>query len=61
MEALAEVQRILYEDAAILMNYERGSVYVIDPRIKSVVRRSVGVDPDYSFAYIEEVDAKDKS
>ncbi len=58
MEALAEVQRILYEDAAILMNYERGSVYVIDPRIKNVVRRSVGADPDYSFAYIKEVDSK---
>ena len=53
MDAMAEVQRILYEDAAILVQYERGSVYVAHPRVKGVVRRAVGTDPDYTNAWIE--------
>ena len=53
MEAFAEVQRILYEDAGILMNYESGIVYVTDPRVKGIVRRAVGTDPDYTFAYLD--------
>ena len=35
------------------MNYERGSVYVSHPRLKGVVRRAVGTDPDYTGAWIE--------
>ena len=53
MDAMALVQRILYEDAAILVQYERGSVYVAHPRVKGVVRRAVGTDPDYTNAWIE--------
>ena len=52
MAAFAKVQDILNEDVAILVNYERGSLYVIHERLKNVARRSVGPDPDYSFAYI---------
>ena len=54
MDAFAEIQRIIYEDAVILPHYERGVVYVRDPRLKGVVRRAVGADPDYTNAYIEE-------
>ena len=52
MEAFARVQELLNEDVAILNNYERGSLYVLHPRLKGVARRSVGPDPDYAFAYI---------
>ena len=52
MEAFARVQDILNEDVAILMNYERGSLYVVHDRLENVARRSVGPDPDYAFARI---------
>ena len=53
MEAFGKIQQLLYDNAAILMNYERGSLYVVDDRVKGIVRRAVGIDPDYSFAYID--------
>ena len=56
MQAFARVQDILNEDVAILMNYERGSLYVLHPQLKGVTRRVVGADPDYTRAYI--VDAE---
>jgi len=52
MEAMDVVQRVLYEEAPIIVEMERGSVYVIDERLKGVSRRSVGIDPDYTRAYI---------
>ena len=54
MEAFARVQEIIHEDAVILINYELGSVYVANPRVKGLVRRAVGTDPDYTNAWIEE-------
>ena len=53
MEAFAAIQEIIYHDAVILPNYERGSVYVRDDRLRGVVRRAVGTDPDYTNAWIE--------
>ena len=53
MDAMATVQQILYDEAAIVVNYERGSVYVSHPRLKGIVRRAVGTDPDYTGAWIE--------
>lgn len=52
MRAFDEIQKIIYDDAVILPNYERGSVFVRNPRLKGVVRRAVGTDPDYTGAYI---------
>src|SRR5690606_20659049 len=52
MAAFAEIQRILIEDAAIVLNYERGVMYVQDPRLKNVMRRPMGGDPNYSYAYL---------
>jgi oligopeptide transport system substrate-binding protein len=52
--AFGEVQRILIEDAAILPAYERGVMYVQDPRLKNVARRFMGPPTDYSRAYITE-------
>jgi len=52
MDAFGEIQRIIYDDVVILPNYERGSVYVRHPQLKGVVRRAVGPDPDYTYAYV---------
>ena len=52
MQAFDEIQKIIYDDAVILPNYERGSVFVRNPRLEGVVRRAVGTDPDYTNAYI---------
>ena len=54
MEAMDRVQQILYEEAAIIFEYERGSNYVADDRVQGVTRRAVGTDPDYTRAYISE-------
>ena len=53
MDAFGAIQKILYDDAVIVPNYERGIVYVRDPRLMGVERRVVGADPDYINAYIE--------
>ena len=53
MDAMATVQQTLYDEAAIVVSYERGSVYVSHPRLKGIVRRAVGTDPDYTGAWIE--------
>ena len=54
MDAFGEIQRILFEDAAIILNYDRGVMYVQDPHLKGVVRRAVGPEPDYTQAYVVE-------
>lgn len=54
MHAFAEIQRIVIEDAVVLTNYERGQMYLVDPRLKGVIRRAIGTDPDFTHAYIEE-------
>ena len=54
MDAFGEIQNILHEDVVLLHNYERGIVYVRDPRLRGVVRRAVGADPDYTNAFIIE-------
>jgi oligopeptide transport system substrate-binding protein len=50
--AFAEIQRILIEDAVLVMSYERGVLYVQDRRLKNVVHRAVGPYIDYSYAYL---------
>lgn len=52
--AFAEVQRIVYDDAVHIANYERGYVYSTDSRLKGVVRRVFGPETDYSYAWIEQ-------
>ena len=53
MDAFAEMQRIIHEDVAIIPNYERGVAYVTHPRVKGILRRVVGADSDYTYAWIE--------
>ena len=54
MRAFGEIQRILLEEVAIIPNYERGRVYVAEPRLDGLIRRTIGPDPDYSRARIRE-------
>lgn len=52
MAAFAEIQRILIEDVVIIPNYERGQMFVQDPRLKDVVHRAIGAERDFTNAYI---------
>lgn len=54
MRAFAEVQRILIEDAVVLLAYDRANLYVQDARLKNVARRVIGPPTDYARAYITE-------
>jgi oligopeptide transport system substrate-binding protein len=54
MDAFGKIQKILIDDAVLLPTYERGRVFVQDPRLKGVVDRAVGTDPDYTNAYLVE-------
>ncbi len=54
MDAFGNVQRVLLEDAALIPLFERGQVFVGDKRLKGVIRRVVGTDPDFTYAYLTE-------
>lgn len=53
MAAFGEIQQILFDDVAMIGNYERGRVYATDPRVKGILRRVFGAEVDYTNAYIE--------
>lgn len=48
MDAFGRIQDILIDEAALLPEYERAGLYVINPRIEGLVRRVTGPDPDYT-------------
>jgi oligopeptide transport system substrate-binding protein len=52
MDAMGELQQIVHEDAVILPQYEQGIIYLLHPKLKGVVRRVVGTDPDYTAAKV---------
>ena len=52
MDAMAQAQQILHDDAVVLPQYEQGVIYLRHPRVKGVVRRVVGADPDYTSASV---------
>ena len=52
MRAFDVIQREVIEDAAILLFYERGVMFIEDSRLKGVARRSIGPEPDYTGAYL---------
>lgn len=52
MDAMGEMQQILFDDAAILPQYEQGVIYLLHPRVKGVVRRVVGADPDFTYSSV---------
>lgn len=53
MHAFGEVQRIMHEDVVIIANYERGLVYVTHPQVKGILRRVIGAETDFTYAWIE--------
>ena len=52
MAAFGEIQRMLIDDVVIIPNYERGSMFVQDARLRDVRRRAIGPEPDFSGAYL---------
>jgi oligopeptide transport system substrate-binding protein len=54
MAAFGKIQQILIDDVVIVTNYERGVMYIQDPRLKGVVRKAIGFEPDYTNAYLVE-------
>lgn len=52
MSAAAQLQDIIAEDVPILPMAETGSAYVQNRKLKGVVRRVLGADPDYTFARV---------
>jgi hypothetical protein len=54
MDAMAEAERILLDDVAVLLKSEAAGVYVHSARLTGIVRHVVGPDPDYSHARLED-------
>ncbi len=52
MDAMGGLQKIIYDDAVVLPQYEQGVIYLLHPKLKGVVRRVVGADPDYTYARV---------
>ena len=52
MDAMGKAQQILHDDAVVLPQYEQGVIYLSHPKIKGVVRRVVGADPDFTYASV---------
>ncbi len=52
MDAMGEMQQILFDDAVVLPQYEEGVIYLMHPKLKGVVRRVVGADPDYTYSHV---------
>ncbi len=53
MDAFGEIQQILFDQAILIGNYERGKLYATDPRVKGIQRRQIGAETDYTRAYID--------
>lgn len=54
MDAAGELQKIVHEDVVILPTYEQGVIYLQNPKLRGVMRRVVGVSPDYTYARVIE-------
>ncbi|XOV90379.1 MAG: peptide ABC transporter substrate-binding protein [Pseudomonadota bacterium] len=52
MDAMGKLQQILFDDAAVLPQYEQGVIYLMHPKVRGVVRRVVGADPDFTHARV---------
>ncbi len=53
INAFGEIQRIVSEEVVIIPMYERGWSFVVDSRLKGLIRRQVGPEVDYNYAYID--------
>ena len=50
----AELQRIIVNEVPLLPNSETSSAYMVHPKLKGVVRRVLGQDPDFTYARVVE-------
>ena len=57
-EAFAEMQQLMFDDVVIVPLFERGKIYVQHPRLKGVIRRAIGGDPNFNYVTIEPEVAK---
>ncbi len=53
VEAFGEIQRIVRDEVVVIPTYERARLYVMNPRLRGVVRRQISPDPDFTRAWIE--------
>lgn len=53
MQAFAEIQRIIHEDVIMMPDYERGYVYVTQPQVRGILRRVIGAETDFTYAWID--------
>ena len=53
MRAFAGMQSLILSEAAILPQYERALLYLKRPRLKGVIRQTLGPDPYFVYAYYE--------
>ena len=52
MDAAAQLQKIIRNEVMVLPMAETGSAYVQHSKLKGVVRRVLGADPDYTYARV---------
>lgn len=52
MDAAAQLQRMIKNEVMVLPMAETGSAYVQHNKLKGVVRRVLGADPDYTYARV---------
>ncbi len=52
LQAVAEMQRIIIDDAPLLPMAETGSAYLQHPKLRGVERRVLGQDPDFTRARV---------
>jgi oligopeptide transport system substrate-binding protein len=52
MAAAAQLQDIIVNDVPVIPMAETGSAYLQHPKLRGVVRRVIGPDPDYSRARV---------
>jgi oligopeptide transport system substrate-binding protein len=54
MAAANDLQKIIQDEVAVIPTAETGSAYLQHPKLRGVVRRVLGADPDYTFARVVE-------
>jgi len=51
LETIAELEKVALDKLAVLPLSEESWVYLSDDRLKGIIRRTVGLDPDFTYAH----------
>ena len=54
MRCFNRMHEIIAEEEPLIPLFEGGGLYVMDPRLKGVIRSITGADPNFTYARIEE-------